>query len=270
MTFRCHSCARKIETPDKYIRHVVKCPSCQAVNVVPDPKKPTEFARRKEAEELKKILDIFQRGEINEKEFETVKAKVYEMPWGAPPEAVPKQDMKDASPTFGGAAGDADKKRKEEEEFRAFLAKAGAGSATGGDELTSAANFGGVTFQCKHCGAKIGAPLNMIGLEHTCPECHQVNVVPKPGEEEPAPAPPEPSSQAEPIAMSVYGSEERRYKVVTSGDEEFAGRFDPATIEKVINLYASRGWKLNTAASADFRAGRGLELVLIMERMNLA
>jgi Domain of unknown function (DUF4177) len=60
-----------------------------------------------------------------------------------------------------------------------------------------------------------------------------------------------------------------RYKVLTQKDRWFAGKFDPEKLEAALNGYASEGWKVIAATTAEipgaFSAKRE-ELIVLMER----
>jgi len=59
------------------------------------------------------------------------------------------------------------------------------------------------------------------------------------------------------------------YKVITMKDRFFGGKFDPAKLENALNDYATEGWVLKSAATADVPGGLGgsrQELIFILER----
>lgn len=59
-----------------------------------------------------------------------------------------------------------------------------------------------------------------------------------------------------------------QYKVVTMKDRFFAGKFDPAKLEEMLNSYAGEGWKLKEATTASIPSFGGAreEIVFILER----
>jgi Domain of unknown function (DUF4177) len=61
---------------------------------------------------------------------------------------------------------------------------------------------------------------------------------------------------------------EHAYKVLTQKDRYFQGKFDPEKLEAALNAYASEGWKVVGAATADIPTlGRTRqEMVVILER----
>ena len=61
----------------------------------------------------------------------------------------------------------------------------------------------------------------------------------------------------------------KEYKILTQKDKWFSGKFDPELLEKALNGYASQGWQVNSAATAQFSGFFGdnrEEIVIIMER----
>ncbi|NLC06068.1 MAG: DUF4177 domain-containing protein [Erysipelothrix sp.] len=58
------------------------------------------------------------------------------------------------------------------------------------------------------------------------------------------------------------------YKVLTQKDKVWSGKFDPEKIEAALNAYASQGWRVVTAASADIPSitGARSEVIIILER----
>lgn len=61
----------------------------------------------------------------------------------------------------------------------------------------------------------------------------------------------------------------KQYKVLTQKDKWFSGKFNPETLESVINAYAEQGWRVISCATADFPAVFGAarqEMVIILER----
>lgn len=60
----------------------------------------------------------------------------------------------------------------------------------------------------------------------------------------------------------------KRYKVLTQKDRFFAGKFDPEKLESALNGYASEGWEVIAATTAEI-AGFGSkreELIVVLER----
>lgn len=63
------------------------------------------------------------------------------------------------------------------------------------------------------------------------------------------------------------------YKVVTLKDRFFGGKFDPALLQSALNDYASEGWRLKEAVTADIPGigivgGSRNEIIFILERAN--
>ena len=61
----------------------------------------------------------------------------------------------------------------------------------------------------------------------------------------------------------------KEYKVLAQKDKWFSQKFDPETLEKALNSYASQGWKVVSAATAPFPGligGHREEMIIIMER----
>ena len=61
----------------------------------------------------------------------------------------------------------------------------------------------------------------------------------------------------------------KEYKVLSQKDKWFSGKFDPEKLENALNSYASQGWRVVAAFSADipavFGSGRQ-EAVILLER----
>ena len=57
------------------------------------------------------------------------------------------------------------------------------------------------------------------------------------------------------------------YKVVTERDSRFAGTFDPAKLEAMLNELAAEGWRVaqSLLATSVWKTGRA-EIVVILER----
>lgn len=60
----------------------------------------------------------------------------------------------------------------------------------------------------------------------------------------------------------------KEYKVLTQKDEWSTGKFNPETLEKALNAYASQGWQVVTAATASIPAftRNREEIIIILER----
>ena len=63
------------------------------------------------------------------------------------------------------------------------------------------------------------------------------------------------------------------YKVITLKDRFFGGKFDPALLQSALNEYASEGWKLKEAVTADVPGigivgGSRNEIIFILEKEN--
>jgi hypothetical protein len=60
-----------------------------------------------------------------------------------------------------------------------------------------------------------------------------------------------------------------QYRVLTQKDRVFGGKFDPQKLEAALNSFASEGWALRAAATADINAAFGKdrqEMIMILER----
>jgi len=60
-----------------------------------------------------------------------------------------------------------------------------------------------------------------------------------------------------------------QYKVITMKDRFFSGKFDPEKLEGMLNSYASEGWTLKAATTAEIPGGFGgsrEEIIFILER----
>ncbi len=61
----------------------------------------------------------------------------------------------------------------------------------------------------------------------------------------------------------------KEYKILTQKDKWFSGKFDPERLEQALNAYASQGWRVVSATTAQFpgffSANRD-EMVVVMER----
>lgn len=67
--------------------------------------------------------------------------------------------------------------------------------------------------------------------------------------------------QAEPVTVA--------YKVLTQKDKWLSSKFDPETLEKALNAYASQGWRVRTGDTASFPGlltGFREEMITILER----
>jgi Domain of unknown function (DUF4177) len=61
----------------------------------------------------------------------------------------------------------------------------------------------------------------------------------------------------------------KEYKVLTQKDKWFSGKFDPERLEQALNAYASQGWRVVAATTAQFPglfSGNRDEMVVVMER----
>lgn len=63
------------------------------------------------------------------------------------------------------------------------------------------------------------------------------------------------------------------YKVITLKDRYFGGKFDPSLLQSALNEYASEGWKLKEAVTADVPGigivgGSRNEIIFILEKEN--
>jgi|TARA_B100001971_G_C17944779_1_gene409495 hypothetical protein len=59
-----------------------------------------------------------------------------------------------------------------------------------------------------------------------------------------------------------------QYKVLTQKDKFFSRKFDPQQLEAALNSYASEGWVLVTAATAEIGMGMGAreEMIFVLGR----
>lgn len=60
----------------------------------------------------------------------------------------------------------------------------------------------------------------------------------------------------------------KEYKVLSQKDKWFSGKFDPQKLEEAINAYASQGWRVVSAFSAEVPGvfGQREEAIIILER----
>lgn len=61
----------------------------------------------------------------------------------------------------------------------------------------------------------------------------------------------------------------KKYKVLSQKDKWFSGKFSPENLENAINGYAEQGWRVVSAATADFASMFGAarqEMIVILER----
>ncbi len=60
----------------------------------------------------------------------------------------------------------------------------------------------------------------------------------------------------------------KEYKVLTQKDKWFSQKFDPEALEKALNSYASQGWKVVSAVTANIAGlgGNREEIIIILER----
>jgi Domain of unknown function (DUF4177) len=58
------------------------------------------------------------------------------------------------------------------------------------------------------------------------------------------------------------------YKVLTQKDKFFSRKFDPEQLQNALNSYATEGWRVIAAATAEIGAGIGSreEIIFILER----
>ena len=69
-------------------------------------------------------------------------------------------------------------------------------------------------------------------------------------------------------------SSDEMYKVITLKDRYFGGKFDPALLQSALNDYASEGWRLKEAVTADIPGigivgGSRNEIIFVLEKANL-
>lgn len=59
-----------------------------------------------------------------------------------------------------------------------------------------------------------------------------------------------------------------QYKVLTQKDRFFAGKFDPQKLEAALNGYATEGWRVIAATTAEIPGfgNKREELIVLMER----
>jgi hypothetical protein len=61
----------------------------------------------------------------------------------------------------------------------------------------------------------------------------------------------------------------KQYRVLTQKDRVFGGKFDPQKLEAALNSYASEGWEVRGATTADIATSFGKdrqEMIIILER----
>lgn len=61
----------------------------------------------------------------------------------------------------------------------------------------------------------------------------------------------------------------KEYKIISRKDKITSGKFDPKSLEKLLNEYAKDGWHLVSTTSASvksFFTGKRDEILLILER----
>lgn len=56
------------------------------------------------------------------------------------------------------------------------------------------------------------------------------------------------------IPQTQSGRTSKVYKVITQKDKWFGGRFSPESLEKLMNTYASQGWRVIAVTTARFPA----------------
>lgn len=69
------------------------------------------------------------------------------------------------------------------------------------------------------------------------------------------------------VRDQVEGAVLFEYKVLTERDSVFAGRFDPASLERALNDYAAEGWRvIETFLAASLWKSAKAEIMVILER----
>ena len=163
-----------------------------------------------------------------------------------------------------------------------------------------------IVFHCK-CGQLLRAQPDAAGKRTRCPGCNQVLTIPaaKPASSTAAPAPPAedpdpfvteldwsalesqtpPTDEVQrpgsgiikidsvhtdaPAAEAAQPSDgSRQYRVLAQKDQGFAGKFNAAKLEELLNEHARRGWSLKVAVTVNMpsHGGNHDELVVILER----
>ena len=110
--------------------------------------------------------------------------------------------------------------------------------------------------QCRSCGQKYDVEAGYVGQTVQCANCNANFIV-------------EPMGQSQRSSGSEATRRMKEYKVLTQKDKWFSGKFDPELLEQAINSYATQGWRVITAATANFPgffSGNREEMVIIMER----
>lgn len=71
-----------------------------------------------------------------------------------------------------------------------------------------------------------------------------------------------------PHKLARQGEAMKEYKVMSQKDKWFGGKFDPESLEKGINAYASQGWRVISVATASIPGLTGMreEMIVVLER----
>jgi hypothetical protein len=159
--------------------------------------------------------------------------------------------------------------------------------------------------QCASCGEKGNVPDHLIGKKIRCQKCGTSFLVGAQavapvisqaltptdqsieveglgasawaasavavGSEIAEPGPPAPVSAftAAPTEPEPGAGQHRQYKVLTTKDRWFEGKFDLPRLEEALNYYASQGWVVRAMANphvTGFSGGPREEIVILMER----
>ena len=113
---------------------------------------------------------------------------------------------------------------------------------------------------CPFCKQKYEIEQEYIGISIECVSCQKSFVIREFQEE---------NINVFPKSISAKDNEKKEYKVLTQKDKWFSQKFDPETLEKALNSYASQGWQVVSAVTATFPGligGNREEIVIIMER----
>ncbi len=164
-----------------------------------------------------------------------------------------------------------------------------------------------IVFHCK-CGQLLRAQPDAAGKRTRCPGCSQVLTIPTASEPATSPAAPAPPADEPdpfmtaldwsaleskaaatdesqgpssgiikidsvhtdaPVAEAPRPSDgSRQYRVLAQKDQGFAGKFNAAKLEEMLNEHARRGWSLKVAVTINMpsHGGNHDELVVILER----
>ena len=123
-----------------------------------------------------------------------------------------------------------------------------------------------IEFACG-CGRQFKLGDEHAGRKAKCQSCGAAIVVPLPAfqgldEDEDVAEPP-------PLPRITVPKANKEYKVLTQKDKWFSGKFDPETLERAINSYASQGWTVRGITTASIPGGFGgsrEELIVLLER----